>query len=312
MTTDIRVKETRSQGVPVELLYATLPPLFWAGNFLLARMLRHEIPPLQMSFWRWLIALVILVPFAWSTLREHMPSIRKELPFLAILGLVGTTAFNCFVYVALHYTTVVNAALINSLMPVMTFIFAYFLLKQKLSKVQLLGIVVSIAGAGIVILRGNLVNLSVFSPNLGDLFVLCGLSCWALYTVLIRLRPSKLPLTPFLFVTTAFGTLFHLPLILVEYPMVGGFELDATALVSLLYLAVFPSLLAYIFWNRAVVHYGPGRTAMFMHLMPVFSAILALIFLDEQLQPYHGAGLICIVVGITLVTRPVGARRNEY
>ncbi|MDX3896232.1 DMT family transporter [Pusillimonas sp.] len=311
MTTDVRVNETRSHEGKFELFYAVLPPLFWAGNFLLARLLRNEIPPLQMSFWRWLIALAILAPFAWPGVRGHMPSIRKELPFLALLGLVGTTAFNCFVYVALHYTTVVNAALINSFMPVMTFIFAYFLLGQKLRGIQLFGIVVSIAGAVVVILRGNITDLSVFSLNLGDFLVLCGLSCWALYTVLIRLRPSSLPLSSFLFVTTAFGTVFHLPLVLIEYPMIGGFQPDAGAVISLFYLAVFPSLLAYIFWNRAVVHYGPGRAAMFMHLMPVFSAILAMIFLGEQLRPYHGVGLVCIVAGITLVTRSAKVRRND-
>lgn len=284
-------------------IFAVLPPLFWAGNFLFARMFRDAIPPFQMSFWRWALALLILAPFAASQLRGAWAILRREWPLLAALGLFGVTAFNCFIYVALHHTTVVNAALINSLMPVMTFTFAFLLLGSRLNAQQLAGIVVSLAGAAVVITQGSLAGLVGLDFNAGDLLVVGGLTCWALYTVMIRWRPSALPPLAFLLVTIAFGTVFHLPLVAYELATVGGFAAGAGELGVIAYYAVFPSLLAYIFWNRAVKSLGPGRTAMFMHLMPIFSALLAVIFLGEVLRLYHFVGLVLIVGGITLVTK---------
>lgn len=302
MTARLQVERVGLARAP-DWIYAVLPPLFWAGNFLLARMMRDDIPPLQMSFFRWLLALAILAPFAWPAMRRHLPEARRELAFLALLGLVGVTAFNCFVYVALHFTTVVNASLINSFMPVVTFLIAYLLIGQKLNRIQLFGVALSIMGALLVISRGNLAGLDGLAFNPGDLLVLCGVSCWALFTVLIRWRPSALPLLPFLFVTTAFGILFHLPLVAIEVWQVGGSRIDLPNAVGLLYLAVFPSLLAYIFWTRAVGQLGPGKASMFMHLMPVFSALLAMIFLGETLATYHLVGFCLIMIGIVTVSK---------
>ncbi len=291
---------------PPRLAYAiaALPPLFWSGNFLIARLMRDAIPPFQMSFWRWTLAFVILLPFAWSTGRERWLELRRELPYLALLGAVGVTAFNCFIYVALHHTTVVNAALINSLMPAVTFLFALALLREPLPPRRILGLAVSLAGAAIIVSRGRPSDLLGLAFNRGDLLVLLGLTFWAGYTVLIRWRPTRLPPNLFLAATAGLGALLHLPLVAWELATSGAFTLDAASAAALLYFAIFPSVLAYIFWNRAVATLGPGRTGMFMHLMPIFSAVLAVVFLRESFLAYHAVGIVLIVCGITLVTRP--------
>ena len=285
-------------------IIACLPPLFWAGNFLLARMFRDDIPPFQMSFWRWTIALVIIGAMAAPALRANLHQIRKELPSLIFLGAVGITAFNVFVYSAMDYTTVINAALVNSLLPVVTFVLALLLMNDRLTVPQTGGVILSVIGVFAIITRGDFAALAALKANRGDVLVFIGMSFWALYTVMIKWRPTKLPPLVFLAATVLFGVLFHLPLIAWELAHVGAFPLTPSNLGALMYVAIFSSVLAYICWGRAVAALGPGRTGMFVHLLPVFSAILAVIFLDEQLYGYHLVGVLFIFTGIVLVTRP--------
>lgn len=284
-------------------LFAILPPLFWSGSFLIARVMRDDIPPIQMSFWRWVAAFLILLPFAIPQGRGRGAQIREELPFLCIMGAVGITAFNCFIYAALHFTTVVNAALINTLMPVMTFVLALVVLREKLRAVQVGGIALALAGAVVIIGRGDLTGLAALAPNRGDLLVMVGIMFWALYTVLIRWRPTKLPLRVFLAVIMGLGALFHLPLVAWEVSTTGGFTVTAAAVAAIAYFAIFPSVLSYLIWNKAVAVLGPGRTGMYMYLMPFFGAVLGVWLLDEDFFLYHLGGIALIMAGITLVNR---------
>ncbi len=286
-------------------LFAVLPPLFWSGNFVIARIMRDDIPPIQMSFWRWVAALLILLPFAVPQWRGQGGQIRKELPFLCVMGAVGITAFSCFLYAALHTTTVVNAALINTLMPVMTFVLALALLRDRLRAVQIAGVLAAFAGAALIIGRGDLTGLAATAPNRGDLLVMAGVTFWAVYTVLIRWRPTKLPLSVFLAVIIGWGALFHLPLVAWEVSTDGGFAVTAATVASILYFAIFPSVLAYLIWNKAVAVIGPGRTGMYMYLMPFFGAVLGVWLLDEDFFFYHLAGIALMLAGITLVNRTV-------
>lgn len=265
--------------------------------------MRDAIPPFQMSFWRWAVAFAILLPFAIAQGRADAAQWRRELPFLAFLGVVGVTAFNCFIYAALHHTTVVSAAFINSFMPVATFLLAIAILHDRPSGRQLLGIVVSLAGALTIIAQGQPQRLFDLGLNRGDLLVLAGLLFWAAYTVLIKWRPTQLRPLAFLGTTVGFGVLFHLPLIAWEIPAAGPMAPTPDGIAAILYLAIFPSVLAYILWNRAVATLGPARTGMFMHLMPIFSAGAAILLLGERVFAYHALGIVLIVVGITLVTR---------
>jgi len=244
------------------LLLAALPPLFWAGNFLVARAMRDPVPPFQMSFWRWALAFTLLLPFAWSAGRRERERLRDELGFLTLLGAVGVTAFNCFVYAALHHTSVVNGALINSLMPAVTFLFALVLLGERLAFQRILGLAVSLLGAATIVAGGRPERIADLAFNRGDLLVLCGLTFWAAYTVLIRWQRTQLSPILFLTATIGLGTLFHTPLVTWEVATSGGFFLDLRSGAALAYLAIFLSILAYVFWNRAVAALGPARTAI--------------------------------------------------
>lgn len=295
----------------IVLALATLPPLFWAGNFLVARAMRDAIPPFQMSFWRWVLAFLILLPFALRQGRPEGAQWRRELPFLALLGAVGVTAFNCFIYAALHHTTVISAAFINSFMPVATFLLAIVILRDRPGGRQALGVAVSLAGALTIIARGEPARLLDLGFNRGDLLVLAGLLFWAAYTVLIKWRPTKLKPMTFLGTTVGFGALFHLPLVAWEIPTVGLAQVTPASVAAIVYFAIFPSVLAYIFWNRAVATLGPARTGMFMHLMPIFSAGAAILLLGESFFAYHALGILLIVAGIALVTRSPGRKQGH-
>lgn len=292
-------------GVPGYFyLIGALPPLFWAMNFLIARVMRDAIPPFQMSFWRWLVAFAIILPFALPKLVAARADLRREWPFLAILGIVGVTAFNCFIYAALHHTTVVNAALINSLMPVVTFLFALILLRQTLGVQQMFGVLLAFAGAAAIICRGDWAVLLGLALSRGELLVLAGLTFWAAYTVLIKWRPTRLPPEVFLASTFAFGALFHAPLVLWELHTIGAFEFTFESATAIAFFGLFPSVLAYVLWNRTVGALGPGRAGMFMYLMPIFSAGLGVGLLDEPFGIHHLFGIALIFSGIFFVTRP--------
>ena len=292
---------------------AVAAPLFWAGNFVVARLLHDEIPPFQISFWRWVIALVVLALWTRHSLGAAGLSgaaragdrqlLRKDWLWLAFLGAIGVTAFNCLVYVGLGRTTVVNGALINALMPVLTFLFAAVFIGERFTLRRLAGLALCLTGALVIAARGDPGSLGRIWMSGGDLLILAAGSCWALYTVLVRWRPSALPVPVFLVVTTAFGVAFHLPLIAWEVARAGTFAASPGNLAALVYLGIFPSVLAYIFWNRAIASIGPGRTGMFMYLMPLFSAVLAVVILGERVHAFHLAGAALIFSGIMIVTR---------
>jgi drug/metabolite transporter (DMT)-like permease len=282
---------------------AALPALFWAGNFVVGRLMNASIPPMQFSFWRWTLAWLILTPIAWPAVRANASQMRRELPWLILLGLIGITAFNTFLYSALRTTTVVNGTLINALSPVLTFLLAVPLLGQRLRQNQIVGILLSILGAAVIIVRGEVGALAQLTFNRGDLLVLAGTACWSLYTVLIGLRRTRLPPFVFLWAIIGIGVLFHLPLIAVARMMVGGFDLTWATAAALVYVSVFASVASYGIWNRSVAVLGPGLTGMSMHLIPVFASVLAVLFLGERFAWFHAVGILLIAAGIALVLR---------
>ncbi|NNE38695.1 MAG: DMT family transporter [Gammaproteobacteria bacterium] len=203
----------------------------------------------------------------------------------------------------MHYTTVTNASIINSAMPVVTFLFVVIFLKEKPMLNQVIGVSISIVGALFIIFRGDPSMLLSLSLNPGDVLVVCALTFWSIYTVLIRWKKTGLPLIMFLFVTIGFGVLFHIPLIAVEIFYQGGFTLTPEIAMAFTYFAIFPSIFAYLAWNKAVALLGPGRTVIFIYLLPVYGAILGKVLLHEELVYYHFVGFILIFAGMLMVTR---------
>ncbi|NCC27931.1 MAG: DMT family transporter [Gammaproteobacteria bacterium] len=293
---------------PIGLL-AALPPLFWAGNFVLARALHADISPVALSFWRWAIALLVLLPFAYADLWRQRILLRRHWPALTLFALLGITNYNTFAYLGLQSTTATNAVLLTSVTPMVILALSLLLFRAPLQCTQIIGILLSLAGVVLVATEGRPQMLGELEINRGDLWILSASLDWALYSVFLRWRPAALEPKTFLAAIIAIGLLPLLGLYAWDLASGHRFEPNPTNLAAIGYVAVFPSVLAYVFWNRAVVEMGPNRTGQYMHLTPVFGAGLAALLLGERLHLYHLLGALTIAAGIALASG-IRWRRN--
>ncbi|TGN38939.1 DMT family transporter [Marinobacter confluentis] len=288
------------------LAYAglVLTPLFWAGNAVLAKGVVDQIPPMSMSFWRWIIALAILLPFGLPGVLRQKAVIRQHWLSILALATFSVGAFNSLLYLAAVTTSAINIALINATIPIMVALLAWLLLGDRTRPLQALGIGLAIVGIATVVARGDLSVLTGLQAQPGDLIMVLAVSSWGLFSVLLRRQAVPLPPLTFLTVQIATGALVILPFYLVDVMFIsGGFELTRTTAIPMMYFAIFPGILAYAFWNHGVHRIGPSKAAIFMYLTPVFASLLAGIFLGERLGPSHLVGGALILVGLVLATR---------
>ncbi|PID45065.1 MAG: EamA family transporter [Proteobacteria bacterium] len=283
-------------------LFLILATLFWSGNFVISRGMHADIPPLSLSLWRWLAALVILCLFAGRRFFQQRTLVKKHIAFITIQGLLGVAAFNTLIYLAVQSTTAINAVLINSCIPVLIVLCSLVLYRETMSVRQYLGVLISLAGVLLIIARGDFETLREVSFNPGDILVLVAALVWALYSTNLKKYPKELH--PFTYQTgiVITGLLFILPFYIGEISLGKGMSVTVSTVATIFYVALFASVLAFIFWNKAVRHIGANRAGPFIHLMPVFSTILAVIFLGESLEGYHFKGIGLIFIGITMTT----------
>lgn len=280
----------------------TFAVLFWAGNFILGRAFHNDIPPVALAFWRWAIASLLVVGPAYHYLRKDWREILRNWPIVLLLSALGIAAFNTLAYTGLQYTQAINAFLIQSLMPVFIVGLSFVLFGDKINIKQIAGIVVSLAGAATIITHGNLTIIASLEVNRGDLLVSAAILCYAGYSVALRKRPSVHPLS-LIAVTFCIGTILLMPLYIWESLYVRTLTLDTTSLTVISYVAIFPSIISYLCFNKGVELIGANRAGLFIHLMPVFGSIMAIIFLGEQLFWHHALGIGLIATGIYLATR---------
>jgi len=288
----------------------TLTPFFWACNWTIGRGLAADIPPMAMTFFRWLFAILILAPFAWPHVRRDWPILRRHWKVMLALGAIGVGIHNALAYLGLNYTTATNGVILNSFIPVMIITFSWVFLSERLTPLQLLGVGISLSGVLAIITQGSLQALLHFRLNIGDFFIILSMAMWTAYTIGLRWRPAGLNVMSFLLVVAVIGNFCVLPLWLAEMALghhVAWSWVNFGALVS---VALFSSVLAYLFWNRGVEVLGASVAGLFVHLMPVFGIVLAWVFLNEQLMPYHVAGIALILIGIWLTSRYGRARRD--
>jgi len=284
-------------------LLLTLAVLFWAGNFILGRAFHQDIPPVSLAFWRWLGASVLVTGPALPYLRRDRQALARSWIAVLLLAVLGIASFNTLAYSGLQYTQAINAFLIQSLMPVMIVVLSFLIFRERVTLLQCVGIVVSLSGAVMIIARGDAEILVSLSINRGDFLVMAAIACYAGYSVLLRKRP---PVHPLAFICTIFwvGTLVLLPLYLWEVLTVAVMQVKLSSLLVIAYVIVFPSIVSYLCFNRGVELVGANRAGLFIHLMPVFGSLMAVLFLDETFKWYHGVGVILIGTGIYLATRP--------
>ncbi len=296
----LRTLAKRLYGSPYILL--TLTVLFWSGNFVLGRAVRLDVPPIGLAFWRWTLGLLIILPFAWGHLRRDWPELLRRWKIVLFLSATGVAAFNAIIYSALHETTAVNALLMQSAMPVVIVALGFVVFRERVTLRQSFGIAVSLTGAVTVIAKGSFSMLLSLDFNRGDLWVAAAVVIYAAYSAFLRKRPRVHGLS-FIAVTFALGVVMLFPFYMREIFQGGVMELSRVTVLSVLYVAVFPSVLSYLFFNRGVELAGANKAGMFIHLMPLFGGGLAVVFLGESPRLFHAFGLVLILGGIYFVTR---------
>jgi drug/metabolite transporter (DMT)-like permease len=285
-------------------LLLTLTVLFWSGNMVMGRAVRADVPPIALALWRWLIAFGLTLPFALPHLRAQWPILRRHWKALTLLGLLGVGGYNTFAYLALQHTTATNATLLNSFIPVATIALAWLLLGKRLSRGEALGVAVSLAGVLTIISRGHPATLLGLSLNSGDLWMLLAVLTWGLYTVGLRWRPAGVDPMLCLAAFTVVGLLVLGPAWAWEMAVQDKYiRAGIPALLGILYAGIFPGFLGYVFYNAGVAAVGPSRSALFIHLMPVFGTLLAAVFLGERPAWFHYLGIGLVFSGIALTTR---------
>ncbi|MBU2965417.1 DMT family transporter [Amphritea sp. 2_MG-2023] len=294
--------------MPYFLLSMTV--LFWAGNFVTARGVHGDFPPLTMSFMRWGLALLIILPFLLPRLRRKWPIISANLPILIVLSVLSVVCFNSFIYLGVQTTQATNATLMQSAIPIIILIFTSLFLGETVVRRQWLGVCISLLGIIVLVSKGDPDILLTFSFNTGDLWILAGVLCWSIYSVMLRLKPMDLDGFTFFGFTVVIGVIVLFPFMLWEFLSGARPVWNPQTLSTIVYMAICPSILAYIFWNRGVAELGPAKAGLFIHLMPPFGLILSVIFLNEAVEPFHfiGIGLIFSGIYLAIIT---GRRHNE-
>ncbi|MBI3715972.1 MAG: DMT family transporter [Betaproteobacteria bacterium] len=294
-------RELPAHGTAYLLLALTI--LFWSGNWVIGRAVVGKVPPVALAYWRWLIAVAVILPFAWPHLRGRWSEIRREWRIVVPLALAGTGLHNLLSYLGLNYTTVTNGVMLNSSTPVMILLLGAAFFGFRVSWSQALGAAVSLTGVLAILTRGHPELLLALRFNGGDLIVIASMLLWALYTLFLPRRPTAIAPVGLLAVCGVIGLIAMAPLYAWEIAGGASIAWSWPVVAALLYVGVFPSFLGYIFWNRGVEAVGANVSGMFMHLMPVFGSLLAWLFLDERLQGFHFAGFALILAGIYWVSR---------
>jgi drug/metabolite transporter (DMT)-like permease len=277
--------------------------LFWAGNWVLGRALRDAFDPVSLNFYRWLVALVALAPFALPGLAAKRELIRRHAGLLALLALLSVSVFQSLVYLGLQSTTAVNAVLINCAGPLFILLSAWALDGERATPRQLAGILVSVAGILVILSRGEPAALAGLELHSGDAWIVAAIAIWGVYSVLLKRRPPGLGGVHFLFVLTAAGVVFLAPAFALEALRSPPRLPTAAEALGVVYMGLAASVGAFLFWNRGVVVVGANAAGFTLYLLPTFATLLAIAFLGETFGAFHALGIATILAGVILGTR---------
>ncbi|HEY0236162.1 MAG TPA: DMT family transporter [Afipia sp.] len=304
--TPLPVRPSNSWLMNQPYLLLCLTSLFWAGNIVVGRYAAGQIPPMALSFIRWAGAFVIVLPFAWRQTVRDWPLIRRHWMMMVLLSFIGVATFNTLGYWSLQYTQALNALLLQSSGPLYVALFSLLLFGIRLTWAQTFGIAISLTGVLIILLRGDLTTLLSIQLNKGDVGYTIALVVFGVYSAMAARRPPIQPIS-FLLFTCGCGSLFVAPLFIWEMCSGRTTPINATTIPVLVYIAIFPSALAYLFFNRGVELIGANRAAPFFHLMPAFGSVMAIGFLGERFQLFHLAGYVLVLAGVIVAARRASA-----
>jgi drug/metabolite transporter (DMT)-like permease len=281
-----------------------LPPLFWAGNLLIGRAYAAELPPYGLTFWRWVVASALVLPFVWRELAASRRLLLAHAPVILACGATAFAGYPILNYVALQTTPAATAAMINSTLPLMIPLFAWIVASERPAPRVLAGIVLSFVGVGWIVTAGDWTVLASFSIGRGELLMLGAVACYALYAALLRYRPAGLSDMAFVAAMTMATSMMVLPLWALEEAGGRHFPFEPFAIASLLFIALFASLIAPALWNRCAATLGAAPAGASFHLMAVYAGVLAFVLLGEPIRAFHLIGIAIILAGFVAAAWP--------
>ena len=287
-------------------IFLLLTVTFWAGNFIVGKFASlYEVPPFSLNFYRWFFAWLILVPFTIPEIIKKKQYIINNYKLFIILGVTSITIFNSIVYYSLNFTQVISGVLMISTIPVMIMFFSFILKIEKTNLFQIIGVILSFMGVIIIITKANFEILKNLDFNKGDITMVIAMFSWALYSTLLKRQKYELSQISLLQVVISFGLIFLIPIYLIEYQIGFRINLNTPFILILSYVVLLPGLASFILWIKGISLIGANRSGVFLHLMPIISAVMAMIFFNEKFMFYHMLGACFIITGILLSNKKV-------
>ena len=285
-------------------IFLILPTLFWSGNFIVGKTASlFEIPPFTLNFYRWAFAWLILAPFTLKEIIDKKNYILKNIKLIIILGITSITIFNSIVYYSLNFTQVISGVLMISTIPVMIIIFCWLFRIEKTNIYQIFGVIFSLSGVVVIITKADLNILLNLNFNKGDIWMVVAMFSWAMYSALLRKKKLELSQLSLLQIIITAGLIFLLPAYLVELSLGYKTSINLPFILTLTYVVLFPGLASFIFWIKGISIIGSNRSGIFLHLIPIFSTIMAILIFGEKFMIFHLIGAVLIIAGIILSSR---------
>ena len=283
------------------LIFATL---FWSGNFIVGKAASlYEIPPFTLNFYRWLFAWLILAPFTLKEIFKKKNYILRNINLILILGITSITVFNSIVYYSLNFTQVISGVLMISTIPVMIIFFCWIFKIERTNFYQILGVIFSLLGVVVIVTKADLGKLLNLNFNKGDLWMVVAMFSWAMYSALLRKKKFELSQISFLQTIISAGLILLLPAYLIEMALGYRLNIHLPFILTLSYVVLFPGLASFFFWIKGISIIGSNRAGIFLHLMPIFSTVMAILIFKEKFMTFHLIGALLIVIGIILSSK---------
>ena len=291
----------QNRTIFIASIYLFFTTLFWAGNFIVGKTASiNEIPPISLNFYRWLVAWFILLPFTYKELIEKKEYILKNTGIFVILGITAVSIFNSALFYSLQFTQVITGVLMISVVPVMIIFFSALLKIEKTNIFQIFGVALSLTGVVLIITKADIEILKNLDFNRGDLTMLIAMFSWSIYSALLKKKKYQLSQITLLQVVIGFGVIILIPFYFIDIKIGNEIKFDIPFFLILAYVILFPGLISFFLWIKGVGLIGANRAGIYLHLMPILGAIMAMMIFDEKILFYHFVGAVFIVSGIVL------------
>ena len=297
---------SQNRTIYIASIYLFCATLFWAGNFIVGKTASiNEIPPVSLNFYRWIIAWLVLLPFTYKEIIQKKNYILKNFGIFIILGMTAVSIFNSALFYSLKFTQVITGVIMISVVPVMIMFFSTFLKIEKTNIFQVFGVVLSLTGVLLIITKADFEILKNLNFNKGDLTMLIAMFSWSIYSALLKKKKYELSQITLLNVVIGFGVIILIPFYFIDLKLGNQIKLDIPFLLILTYVIFFPGLISFFFWIKGVGLIGTNRAGVYLHLMPILGAIMAMMIFKEKIMFYHFLGAIFVIAGITVSNKKI-------